>query len=434
MSTPKPEPPAPSAPVLSPKAGEPIPAASAAVSSLGASAAAGRIGLADLAAQYRALKPAIDAAVARVLASGRYVLGPEVEAFESALADYLTPAGGQRPHVIALSSGTDALLAAAMGLDLGLGCGRSVRQDLTTPDRANRSADPKVAGQGEVVTTAFSFFATPETALRLGLRPVFADLEPDGFNADVGDLLSKISPRTVALLPVHLFGLRMDVAPLVATGLPVLEDAAQTLLPGLGQTAACASLSFFPTKNLGAVGDAGAVVTCDAGLAARIIDMRQHGSRPKYVHALWGGNFRMDPLQAAILRVKLAYLDAWQAARRRHAAHYHQALALLVQAGVLRLPPSPQQAPEHVYHHFVIRAPRRDALRSFLSARGIETEVYYPQPLHLQPCLAALGYRPGSLPRSEAAAREALALPVHPELNDSQLATVSQAVCDFYRG
>ena len=135
-------------------------------------------------------------------------------------------------------------------------------------------------------------------------------------------------PRTVALLPVHLFGLRMDVAPLVATGLPVLEDAAQTLVPGLAQTTACASLSFFPTKNLGAVGDAGAVVTCDAGLSARLIDMRQHGSRPKYVHALWGGNFRMDPLQAAILRVKLAYLDAWQVARRRHAAHYHQALAL----------------------------------------------------------------------------------------------------------
>lgn len=432
MSTLKPEPPAPSASVPPPKTGEPLPAPSAAVSSLGSSAAAGRIGLADLAAQYRALKPAIDAAVARVLESGRYVLGPEVEAFESALADYLTPpGGGQRPHVIALSSGTDALLAAAMGLDLGLGCGRPARSGLPKPDRA---ADPTVAGQGEVVTTAFSFFATPETALRLGLRPVFADLEADGFNVDVGDVLSKISPRTVALLPVHLFGLRMDVAPLVATGLPVLEDAAQTLVPGLAQSTACASLSFFPTKNLGAVGDAGAVVTCDAGLSARLIDMRQHGSRPKYVHALWGGNFRMDPLQAAILRVKLAYLAAWQSARRRHAAHYHHALAPLAQAGVLRLPPSPQQAPEHVYHHFVIRAPRRDTLRGFLSARGIETEVYYPQPLHLQPCLAALGYGPGSLPRSEAAAREALALPVHPELSDSQLATVSQAVCDFYRG
>lgn len=381
-----------------------------------------RVPLADLAAQYRSIQPAIDAAVARVLQSGRYVLGPEIEQFENALAQYLTlPGSPQPPQVVALSSGTDALLAAAMALDLGLGCGRQ-----------GASVQSPIVHDGEVVTTAFSFFATPETALRLGLRPVFADIEPDGFNVDVGDLLSKISPRTVALLPVHLFGLRFDVAPLVATGLPVLEDAAQTLVPGLATTTRCATLSFFPTKNLGAVGDAGAVVTYDEGLANALRDMRQHGSRPKYIHALWGGNFRMDPLQAAILRVKLAHLDAWQQARRRHAAAYHAGLADLVARGVLRLPPAPTDAPAHVYHHFVIRAPRRDALRAFLTARQIETETYYPQPLHLQPCLAHLGYRPGSLPRSEAAAREGLALPVHADLSEAQIAAVCQAVCDFY--
>lgn len=390
-----------------------------------------RVPLADLAAQYRSIKPAIDAAVARVLQSGRYVMGPEVEEFERSLAQYLTPAGAARvPQVIALSSGTDALLAAAMALDLGLGCGRTGRTGRTF---AGPASAPPAASGGEVVTTAFSFFATPETALRLGLRPVFADIEPDGFNVDVSDLLGKISARTVALLPVHLFGLRLDVAPLVATGLPVIEDAAQTLVPGLAETTQCATLSFFPTKNLGAVGDAGAVVTYDPELASTLRDMRQHGSRPKYIHSLWGGNFRMDPLQAAILQVKLAHLDAWQMARRHNATHYHAGLAQLVASGVLRLPPSPTEAPAHVYHHFVIRAPRRDELRAFLAARAIETETYYPQPLHLQPCLAELGYRAGSLPRSEAAAREGLALPVHADLNQAQIESVCQAICDFYR-
>ncbi len=385
-----------------------------------------RVPLADLAAQYRSIKPAIDAEVARVLQSGRYVMGPEVEEFERALAQYLTPAGATRgPQVIAVSSGTDALLAAAMALDLGLGCGRT--------GQTGDDPSPTSGSGGEVVTTAFSFFATPETALRLGLRPVFADIEPDGFNVDVSDLLGKISARTVALLPVHLFGLRLDVAPLVATGLPVIEDAAQTLVPGLAETTHCATLSFFPTKNLGAVGDAGAVVTYDPGLAGTLRDMRQHGSRPKYIHSLWGGNFRMDPLQAAILQVKLAHLDTWQEVRRRNATTYHAGLSELVARGVLRLPPSPAEAPSHVYHHFVIRAPRRDELRAFLATRAIETETYYPQPLHLQPCLARLGYRPGSLPRSEAAAREGLALPVHADLTPDQVEAVCRAVCDFYR-
>ena len=404
-----------------------------AVSAHATAASTQRVPLVDLAAQYAELKPAIDAAVLGVLASGRYVLGPEVDAFEADLAAYLSrgtagtapsPAGG--PFVIAVSSGSDALLAAAMGLGLGLGCGLGEHgHDALT--------QPATRVRGEVLTTAFSFFATPETAIRLGLRPVFADLEEDGFNADVDDLLRKVSDQTVAILPVHLFGQRMALDRLVATGLPVIEDAAQTLVPGLATQTRCATLSFFPTKNLGAAGDGGAIVTYDAALADSLRVMRQHGSRPKYVHSLWGGNFRLDPLQAAILRIKLAHLDAWQATRRRHAALYHQALAPLKQAGTLRLPPSPQQAPEHVYHHFVIRAPRRDALRAHLAARQIETELYYPLPLHLQPCLAALGYRPGSLPRAEAAAAECLALPVHANLSPAQIAAVSTAVLDFYQ-
>lgn len=400
-----------------------------------------RVPLVDLAAQYAELKPALDEAVLRVLESGRYVLGPEVEAFERELAAYLrqgaaspeslghgaTAQASAGPYVVGVSSGTDALLAAAMGLGLGLGCGQG------EPGSAALTQPASCVG-GEVVTTAFSFFATPETAIRLGLRPVFADLEEDGFNADVDDVLAKLTDKTVAIVPVHLFGQRMAMDRLVATGLPVIEDAAQTLLPGLATQTRCATLSFFPTKNLGAAGDGGAVVTYDAALADSLRVMRQHGSRPKYVHALWGGNFRLDPLQAAILRIKLGHLDRWQAARRQHAAFYHQALAPLQSAGVLRLPPSPEQAPEHVYHHFVIRAPRRDALRAQLAARHIETELYYPLPLHLQPCLAQLGYRAGSLPRAEAAAAECLALPVHANLSPAQLAAVSDAVLDFYRG
>lgn len=412
----------------------PSPDSSSSSLSSASSSSSVRVPLVDLAAQYAELKPELDEAALRVLASGRYVMGPEVEAFESDLAAYLRgpePAAPLSAHtagpfVVAVSSGSDALLSAAMGLGLGLGCGLG--------DRGGSAlAQPETCVGGDVVTTAFSFFATPETAVRLGLRPVFADLEDDGFNADVDDLLAKVTGKTTAIVPVHLFGQRMPVDRLVATGLPVIEDAAQTLVPGLATQARCATLSFFPTKNLGAAGDGGAVVTYDAALADSLRVMRQHGSRPKYVHSLWGGNFRLDPLQAAILRVKLRRLDAWQAARRRHASFYHHALSPLVQAGTLRLPPAPQAAPEHVYHHFVVRAPRRDALRAHLAARQIETELYYPLPLHLQPCLAQLGYRVGSLPRSEAAAAECLALPVHANLDSAQLAAVADAVIDFYR-
>lgn len=364
-----------------------------------------RVPLIDLSAQYLSLRPAIDAAVTSVLSSGRYVMGPVVEKFEQELGEYLG-----KKHVVGVSSGTDALLCAAMALDVGLGSGRSFA--------CTRSA--------EVVTTAYSFFATPETAVRLGVRPVFCDIAEDSFNADVDDLLSRVGSNTAAILPVHMFGLKMDVNRLVATGVPVIEDAAQTLTESIGNQTACATLSFFPTKNLGAAGDGGAVVTENAALAEKLSVMRQHGSQPKYVHRLWGGNFRLDPLQAAILRVKLRHLPAWQATRRRNASLYAERLADLP----LRLP---KPDPAHVFHHFVIRTDRRDALKNYLAERQIDTEVYYPMPLHLQPCFSQFGYRPGSFPRAEAASKESLAIPVHPDLSSEQIDFVAETIAAFYR-
>lgn len=366
--------------------------------------------LLDLKSQYIKLKARLDEAVLRVLASGRHVMGPELEAFETDLARYLG-----LPHAVGVSSGTDALLSAAMAVLL--------RPDERPQQRLLREDE-------EVLTTAYSFFATPETAVRLGGRPVFADLEEDGFNVDVDDMLRRIGPRTRLLLPVHLFGVQMDVARLVETGLPVIEDASQTLAPGIGQLGACATLSFFPSKNLGAAGDGGAVVTRHAEVADRVAVMRQHGSRPKYVHSIYGGNFRLDALQAALLRVKLAELPAWNARRRQNARRY------LAQLGEIPGAPLtlPQDQPGHVWHHFVIRAPRRDELRAYLAQRQIETEVYYPVPLHLQPCFAHLGYREGDFPRAEAAARQALAIPVHPDLSDDQIDYVAEAIRCFYTG
>ena len=375
-----------------------------------------RVPLLDLCAQYQSLKAPIDAAVLRVLASGRYVMGPELTAFEEELARYL----GVK-HAVAVSSGTDALLAAAMALDLGIGCGLG-----------GESPEHRLQTGGEVVTTAYSFFATPETAVRLGLRPVFVDIGEDGYNPDIDQMLARVTKQTRAILPVHLFGRRIpdaDLKRLSDTGLPVIEDAAQTLVPGIGRQTACATLSFFPSKNLGAAGDAGAVVTDSTELYDRLTIMRQHGSRPKYVHHVWGGNFRMDPIQAAILRIKLQHLPGWHRQRRQNAAHYRAQLSELSARGLVL----PEDHPEHVYHHFVIRTPQRDELRKYLAEREIETEVYYPMALHLQPCFAHLGHKPGDLPRAEAAVRESLALPVHADLSSDQLDFVAGSVRAFFQ-
>lgn len=353
------------------------------------------IPLVDLPAEHAALRPEIDRAIARVLDSGRFIGGAELDAFEAELA----PVCGAT-HAIGVSSGTDALLVSLMALGVGPG--------------------------HEVVTTPMSFFATAGVISRVGARPVLADIEPGSFNLDPAAALAACTDRTRAILPVHLYG---RPATLPATELPIVEDAAQSIgaAPVRG-VAAC--LSFFPTKNLGALGDGGAVVTGDADLADRIRRLRMHGAAPKYHHALIGGNFRLDALQAAVLRVKLPLLSECTAARRRNAARYRDLFAAADVADVR----VPEDAPDHIYHQFAIRAPRRDQLRAHLAAAGVTTEVYYPVPFHLQPCFADLGYAAGAFPHAEAACRETLALPIYPALTLSQQAYVVDAIARFYRG
>jgi dTDP-4-amino-4,6-dideoxygalactose transaminase len=353
-----------------------------------------QIPLFDMVAELAAVRPEIDAAIARVLDSGVLIGGPEVTGFERELAQL----AGAR-HAIGTGSGSDALHAIFLALGIARG--------------------------DEVVTTPLTFFSTAGSAARLGARIVFADIDDDSLTLAPSAALSATSDRTRAIVPVHLFG---HPAELPEAPCAIVEDAAQSL--GGGALAGrAAALSFFPTKNLGALGDAGAVVTDDAALADRIALLRTQGARPKYHHLAIGGNFRLDPLQAAVLRAKLPHLAGWIAARRGHAAHYRALFA------AARLPPElrlPAAHDAHVYHQFVIRAPRRDDLRAHLAAAGIGSEVYYPEPLHLQPCFAELGYRPGAFPVAERACREVLALPIHPRLGRDAQARVVDAIAAFY--
>jgi dTDP-4-amino-4,6-dideoxygalactose transaminase len=350
--------------------------------------------LLDLAAQNGPLRAELLAALARVVDGGQFILGPEVEAFEAALARLL----GAR-HAIGVSSGTDALLVALMALGVGPG--------------------------DEVVTTTFSFFATAGVVARLGARPVLVDIEPETFNMDPAAAAAAVTARTKCVMPVHLFG-RPATLPSVAV--PIVEDAAQSIaaVPLAGRLGC---LSFFPSKNMGAFGDAGAVYADDDAAADRVRLLRTHGGRPKYVHHAIGGNFRLDALQAAILGVKLPHLMAWTAARRRNADRYRNLFAAARVPGEIRLP---TDAPGHIYNQFVVRVPRRDALRTHLSKNGVGTEVYYPIPFHLQPCFRGLGVEEGALPHAEAAAREALALPIYPELTEAQQAHVVAQIAAFY--
>ncbi len=353
-----------------------------------------KVPLLDLRAQYAMIGTEIEAAVRRVLEGGHYIMGEDVAALETELA-----ADHKHPHAIAVSSGTDALLAALWALGIGPG--------------------------DEVITTAMSFFATAGAAARLGATPVFADIDPSTFNLDQGSAISRITPRTKAIIPVHLFGRVADMDRLRETGIPIIEDAAQAVgSSGLGTGGKLVTLSFFPSKNLGAAGDAGMVLTSDPELADRVRLYRTHGSRPKYVHHVVGANLRMDTLQAAILRVKRRHLATWNEQRRSNAATYRELLA----ATPLMLP---ADAAGHVWHHFVVRAPKRDELRAYLREREIETEVYYPLPLHLQPCFP--GAKEGDLPEAERASRDVLALPVHPDLTPAQLQYVAESVTSFYR-
>jgi dTDP-4-amino-4,6-dideoxygalactose transaminase len=277
----------------------------------------------------------------------------------------------------------------------------------------------------EVVTTPFTFAATASAFARLGARVVFADIEADALTLDAGAAASVCSTRTRAVVTVNLFGMAAAV-PTVPC--PVVEDSAQSI-GGIPLRGAAAALSFFPTKNLGALGDGGAVLTNDAVLADRITLLRTQGARPKYHHLAIGGNFRLDALQAAVLRTKLAHLANWTAARRQIAQRYRDAFAAAKMPVELRLP---SVHSDHVFHQFVIRAPRRDALRAFLADHGVGTEVYYPSPLHLQPAFASLGYREGSFPLAEGACQTVLALPIHPALTEAAQVFVVEKIAEFY--
>jgi dTDP-4-amino-4,6-dideoxygalactose transaminase len=356
----------------------------------------------DLTRYDEDLKRDIAAAVAEVFAAGRFVLGPANEAFERSLAARL----GVR-HALGVASGTDALLVSLMALGVGPG--------------------------DEVVTSPFSFFASAGAVARLGAKPVFVDIDAATFNLDPSLLESALTPRTKAIQPVDLYGQCADIGPILeiaaARGIPVLEDACQAIGATYGGKAAgslatLTAFSFYPTKNLGAAGDAGAVTTDDERLAALVRSLRVHGSTATYFHDRVGGNFRMDAVQAAVLSAKLPRLEGWTDRRRAIARRYDDLFAAAARAGKLV---RPVEAPgrRHVYHQYVVRVPDRDGVKTRLASRGIGSSVFYPVPLHLQKCFAHLGGREGQFPEAEKAAREVLALPIFAELSDDEVDRVA---------
>jgi len=386
-----------------------------------------KVPLLDLKPQYAPLAAEIQAAIEQVCARQAFILGPAVKELEASVAAY-----SQCRFGIGVSSGTDALLLALMALGIGAG--------------------------DAVITSPFTFFATAGTIARTGARPLFCDIDPTTFNLSPAALESFIAAqcepsggglihrasgaRVRAIMPVHLYGQVADMGALSALaarhGLKVIEDAAQAIgAEDAGhKRAGCfgdiGCLSFFPTKNLGAFGDAGMCVTNDAALAERMEILRVHGGKPKYYHAFIGGNFRIDELQAAVLNIKLKHLDAWSAGRQRNAAYYDAAFA---RARVEDSVQTPYAAPgvRHIYNQYVIRTRDRDLLRSHLAAAGVGTEIYYPVPLHLQRCFAYLEHHSGEFPHSERAAAETLALPIYPELAEAQLQYVVDTIAAYYR-
>jgi dTDP-4-amino-4,6-dideoxygalactose transaminase len=384
--------------------------------------------LLDLKPQYRALKPELDAAMLRVAESQMFILGPATRELEEKVAGYC----GAR-YGIGVSSGTDALLVALMALDIGPG--------------------------DEVITSPYTFFATGGAIARCGARPVYLDIDPVTYNLEPlrvrefleslceqrdGQVVNRVTGgRVKAIMPVHLYGQSVDMDPILELarrhGLKVIEDAAQAIgteykggrrVGGLGDIGC---FSFFPTKNLGAFGDGGMCTTNDDALAAKLRQLRVHGMEPKYYHAMIGGNFRLDELQAAVLLVKLPHLDAWHSGRQRNAAYYDSAFEA---AGLGDEVFTPVAVPgqRHIYNQYVVRVPERDRLRAYLADCGIGTEVYYPVPLHMQECFGYLGYKPEDCPESARAAAETLALPVFPDLTEPQLQHVVDSIASFVRG
>lgn len=368
-----------------------------------------KIPLLDLVAQHQTIRDEMMAAVTGVFDSQQFVMGAGVEAFEKEMAAYI----GVK-HAIGCASGSDALLLALMALGIGPG--------------------------DEVITTAYTFFATTSAITRLGARPVYLDIARDDFNLDLSQLERAIGPRTKAIMPVHLYGqcARMDRLMEVADRhrIPVVEDAAQAIGASFrgkpaGTIGRIACFSFFPSKNLGAAGDGGLMTTNDDALAADLRMLRVHGMEPKYYHQKVGINSRLDALQAAVLRVKLRHLDRWNDARRANAARYER---LFAEAGLEEIVrPTVHADSVHIFHQYTIRAPRRDALRAYLQEAGIGSEVYYPVPLHLQECFAFLGHTAGDLPETERAAGECLSLPIFPELTEEQQQYIVDTIAKFYR-
>ena len=378
--------------------------------------------LLDLKAQYATLREEIRAAIDRVADAQYFILGPEVEALEKEIAAY-----SQCEFGIGMSSGSDALLVALMAIDLKPG--------------------------DEVITSTYTFFATAGAVARLHAKPVFVDIDPLTYNIDAKQVAAAITDRTRAIIPIHLYGQVADMDPIMEIArehkLVVIEDAAQAIgAESRGRRAGSIGdmgcFSFFPSKNLGGFGDGGMITTNNAELAKQVKLLRNHGYSPKYYNKVVGGNFRLDAIQAAILRVKLKYLDQWTEARQRNAATYRRLfaeaeLAIKPSAAGNRLSELsgvvlPEEAPDgrHIYNQFVIRSGHRDELMKHLKERKIGTEIYYPVPMHVQECFTDLNYHAGDFPLSESAAAETLALPIYPELTDEMIATVVEAIADFY--
>ncbi len=359
--------------------------------------------LLDLKAQYALIKDKLEPEVLEILRSGLYIKGPKVVELEEKLAEYCSTRRG-----VACASGTDALLLALMALEVGPG--------------------------DEVVTTPYTFFATGGSIARLGARPVFVDIDPRTYNIDPEKVAPAITEKTKAIMPVHLYGQCADMDPIreAAGDIPVIEDAAQSigaLYKGrkAGSLGTVGCFSFFPSKNLGTAGDGGLMTADDDELADKLIVLREHGAKPKYYHSVIGINSRLDALHAAILLVKLPYLEEWHEGRRRNAEYYKRRLSDLP----LQLPYIAEGSVS-VYNQYVIRTTRRDDLQAHLKERGIGNAIYYPVPLHLQECYAYLGYREGDLPESEKAARETLAIPVNQHLTEEQLDEVASAISSFF--
>ncbi len=367
----------------------------------------------DLKAQYQTIRDEIEPIVRAVLESQYFILGPEVAGFETEAAAYC-----RAKHAIGCASGSDALLLPLLAWNLGPG--------------------------DEVITSPYSFFATAGAIWRTGAKPVFVDIDPATYNIDPARIEAAITPRTKAIIPVHLYGQSADMDPILAIaathGLNVLEDAAQAIGAAykgrsVGTIGDAGAFSFYPSKNLGGFGDSGMVTASDDALAKSVARLRVHGMEPKYHHHEVGFNSRIDALQAAILRVKLRYLDAWTEARRQVAARYS---GLFQEAGLDRTIVLPVEHGDcfHVYNQYVIRAPAssRDALRAHLASRRVGTEIYYPIPLHLQVCFASLGHAPGDFPLAEAAANSTIALPMYPELSATAQAHVVSSISEFLAG